>query len=79
MDFVLRSYVFLTMLPTTLVDRLHREDRGQTAAEYLGVILVIAALIALLIANNIGEALRTNIVNAINTVFKKGGGSPPGG
>ncbi len=79
MDFVLRSYVFLTMLPTTLVDRLHREDRGQTAAEYLGVILVIAALIAILITADIGNALKTAIVRAINTVFTKGGGSAPAG
>jgi pilus assembly protein Flp/PilA len=79
MNLAIRTYVLLQVLPTLLVDRLRREERGQTAAEYLGVILVIAALVAVLISTDIGTALRTNIVNAINTVFQKGGGAAPGG
>jgi pilus assembly protein Flp/PilA len=44
-----------------------KNDRGQTAAEYLGIIVVIAAIVGVLAGSNIG----TTLVNAINTEIGK--------
>lgn len=64
-----KLYLTLTMLPSLMVDRLHREDRGQTAAEYLGIIVVISAIIAVLFASDLGTVLTDNIRNTINNIF----------
>lgn len=44
------------------------EEEGQTAAEYMGLILVVAAFIAILTKAEIGKTLQTEIVNAIKKV-----------
>lgn len=60
--------------------RLRDEERGQTSAEYLGIIVVVA----LIIATVVGSGLDTKISNALGTVVDnitsgksdaKGGGS----
>lgn len=51
-----------------LVESRRDRDRGQTAAEYLGVIVVIAAIIGVLAASDIGQTLVDAINQAIANV-----------
>jgi hypothetical protein len=47
--------------------RVREESRGQTAAEYMGVLLVIAVIIGVLVTSSIGQ----EIVNGAITNIKK--------
>ena len=58
-DFILRITIALQTLETRL-----REERGQTSIEYLGVAVVIVALIAAVAAG--APETGKNIVNGIN-------------
>ena len=51
----------------TLKNR-RRDDRGQTAAEYLGIVVVIGAIIGVLATTQIGTTLQTAITAAIAKV-----------
>jgi hypothetical protein len=48
-------------------ERLEAED-GQTAAEYIGIILVIAAIISAVLVTGIGSTITRKIEEAINGV-----------
>ena len=50
----------LTVRTQTFLARL-REERGQTAAEYLGIVVVVAAIIAAIV----GAGLDDKIANAL--------------
>ena len=65
---IISLYVFLQTLPSRALDRLH-EDRGQTAAEYLGIIVVISVIIAALFGSDLGTVLTNNIRTTINNIF----------
>jgi pilus assembly protein Flp/PilA len=54
-----------------------REERGQTAAEYMGILLVVGVIIAAVATSGIGE----DIVNAIKGIITDitGGTDPRGG
>ena len=73
---MLAPYVFVQTLIALTVDRyqarVDRSERGQTAAEYLGIIVVVVAIVGAIIGSGIG----TKILNAINTQIDKisGGG-----
>ena len=75
-DIVLRNtarvQVQLTSLMETLRTRL-AEQEGQDTIEYLGVLLVVAALIALVVGvvNGLGGTIKGDVTNAINGVFGK--------
>jgi hypothetical protein len=56
----------------SLKDR-RRDDRGQTAAEYLGIVVVIGAIIGVLATTEIGTTLKTAITTAIGKVATGGG------
>lgn len=61
-------YVYLKVCSEMLADSVGSrlgDERGQTAAEYLGIIVVIVAIIAILATNDIGEAIRTAIMDQI--------------
>ncbi|MFE9968550.1 hypothetical protein OG894_42640 (plasmid) [Streptomyces sp. NBC_01724] len=50
--------------------RYEAKDRGQTAFEYLGIILVVVAIIGAIVATGIGSAISgriSNLVSQINT------------
>ena len=57
-----------------VTDLVHRtqarlsDERGQTAAEYMGLILVVAAIIGILTQARIGEAIKTEIKEAIKSM-----------
>ncbi|TXS37766.1 hypothetical protein [Streptomyces sp. OR43] len=43
-------------------------DRGQTAFEYLGIILVVVAIIGGMVASGIGSAISTRISDLVDTI-----------
>jgi Flp pilus assembly pilin Flp len=45
-----------------------QEQRGQTAAEYLGVLVVIAVIIGVLATTDIGDKLKTLITGMIDKI-----------
>ena len=47
-----------------------RDEAGQTAAEYLGVIVLIAAILAAIASTGIGGKLTDLIEDAIDKVFQ---------
>lgn len=55
------------------VARRLRDESGQVATEYLGVLVVIAAIIGVLVTSGIGEQLAGLIGEAIQSVFDAGG------
>ncbi|WEH39933.1 hypothetical protein [Streptomyces sp. AM 2-1-1] len=44
------------------------KDRGQTAFEYLGIILVVVAIIGAIVATGIGSAISTKIRNLVDSI-----------
>ncbi|WP_338672521.1 hypothetical protein V1460_05685 [Streptomyces sp. SCSIO 30461] len=56
----------------TAVVRIQRRygsgDRGQTAFEYLGIILVVVAIIGGMVATGIGAAITTRITGLVNSI-----------
>ena len=51
------------------VRRRVRDDSGQTAAEYMGIIVVIAIIIAAIATSGIGSTLASNIMTKIGEIF----------
>ncbi|MEU9373836.1 hypothetical protein AB0D94_08720 [Streptomyces sp. NPDC048255] len=43
-------------------------DRGQTAFEYLGIILVVVVIIGAIIGTGIGQAITTKITSAVASI-----------
>ncbi len=67
----------LTTLLTRTTDRIRTrlaDDHGQTAAEYMGIIVVVAIILAAITASGIGEQISGYVGNAIDDVFNNAGG-----
>jgi Flp pilus assembly pilin Flp len=58
---------------TEALQRRMKNDRGQTAAEYLGIIVVIAVIVGILAQTKIGDTLQKNIVSMIDKVMSGNG------
>jgi pilus assembly protein Flp/PilA len=52
---------------------LGRNERGQTAAEYLGIIVVVAGLIMILATSPIGDRIKDAITDQIDRIIRSGG------
>jgi len=66
----------LTTLLTRTTDRIRTrltDDRGQTAAEYMGIIVVVAVILAAIAATGLGESISGYISDAIDNVFSDAG------
>ena len=48
--------------------RYETKDRGQTAFEYLGIILVVVAIIGGMVASGIGGAITARITSLVGTI-----------
>ncbi|MFJ6431144.1 hypothetical protein [Streptomyces sp. NPDC091416] len=48
--------------------RYETSDRGQTAFEYLGIILVVVAIIGGMVASGIGGAITTRITGLVDSI-----------
>ncbi|MFJ6520208.1 Flp family type IVb pilin [Streptomyces filamentosus] len=56
--------------------RLHwssRDDRGQTAVEYLGIIVVVVAIVVAITGTDIGQSILTAITQKIGEITGGGG------
>ncbi|MEU9415597.1 hypothetical protein [Streptomyces sp. NPDC048272] len=53
---------------TNLRKRYPTVDRGQTAFEYLGIILVVVVIIGAIIGTGIGQAITTKITSAVASI-----------
>ncbi|MEV0006730.1 hypothetical protein [Streptomyces sp. NPDC047973] len=51
--------------------RYEAKDRGQTAFEYLGIILVVVAIIGGMVASGIGSAITTRITGLVSSITAK--------
>ncbi|WUC83858.1 hypothetical protein OHS33_23325 [Streptomyces sp. NBC_00536] len=58
---------------TNLRKRSANGDRGQTAFEYLGIILVVVVIIGAIVGSGIGTAITNKIAKAVESI--KAGGS----
>jgi hypothetical protein len=70
-DLMIRAYVALEELK----ERARRpvaNQTGQTAAEYLGIVVVVAFIIGALATSEIGDRIREKILEMVDTIF--GGG-----
>lgn len=65
-DLALRTYVALENMPLRVRETLDSED-GQTAAEYVGILAFVAAVVGLVIAANPGIAAA--IVSKISSII----------
>jgi hypothetical protein len=54
-DACIATFVTLMTAGKGLAERVKDETRGQTAAEYMGVLLLIAAIIAAVVGSGIGD------------------------
>lgn len=78
LELVVRGRIAAAGLLRRSRERLGEED-GQTAAEYIGIILVVVAVIAAVVASGIGEAITDGITDAIKDVKGPKGGAGGGG
>ncbi|CCA57969.1 membrane protein [Streptomyces venezuelae] len=56
----------LTRAKLTLTTRLLRGDRGQTAVEYLGIIVVVVAIVVAITGTDIGQSIKDAIATKIS-------------
>ena len=61
---------FLTLISAGhgLVERVKDETRGQTAAEYMGVLLLVGAIITIVVTSGVGEEVKKQILAAIKGI-----------
>lgn len=58
----------LQTMGVTLRRRL-TEDRGQTAAEYMGIIVIVALIIAAIAASSLKTDIASNITKKVQEIF----------
>jgi hypothetical protein len=66
-DHCIEAYVGLTSFVHDLVERARRSD-GQTAAEYMGVLLVVSVIIAGVATTNIGHDIVTKMSDLVTKI-----------
>jgi hypothetical protein len=49
-------------------ERLKEEARGQTAAEYMGVLLLVGAIITIVVTSGVGQEIQKQIMAAIRDI-----------
>jgi len=47
-----------------------RDDRGQTAAEYMGIVVIVAIIIAAIVATKPGQTIANDIKTKIQDIFQ---------
>ncbi|MEU2127173.1 hypothetical protein [Streptomyces sp. NPDC018352] len=74
-DMTLKTVVRVQGWANTAVSRIQKRyenmDRGQTAFEYLGIILVVVAIIGAIVATGIGSAISEKIKGLVGTIKTK--------
>uniref|UniRef100_A0AAU3GRI2 Flp family type IVb pilin n=1 Tax=Streptomyces sp. NBC_01401 TaxID=2903854 RepID=A0AAU3GRI2_9ACTN len=73
-NLMLKASVNAKVWANTSVQRMKaRADQGQGAVEYLGIIVVVVAIIGVLMTTNFGNAISTAITAQITKVTGGGG------
>lgn len=72
---LIRAYVATTNLVHDRLDAKRDNERGMAALEYLGMALVVAAIIGVLATQDIGGEIKKQILNAISQIMEAGGGT----
>ncbi|MFD3650011.1 hypothetical protein [Streptomyces cyaneofuscatus] len=71
-DITLKTAVRVNGWANTAVSAIQKryaaKDRGQTAFEYLGIILVVVAIIGAIVATGIGGAISARIQGLVNAI-----------
>ncbi|HWK27472.1 MAG TPA: hypothetical protein VNS09_12970 [Solirubrobacter sp.] len=67
-DKCIEAFVGLRSVAGSLAERA-RENRGQTAAEYMGVLVVVAVIIAAVVAAKPGDAIGGFINDLVKRIF----------
>ncbi|WP_030202164.1 hypothetical protein [Streptomyces sp. NRRL S-87] len=71
-DTMLKATVRVNGWANTAAAKIRRRysasDRGQTAFEYLGIILVVVAIIGAIMATGIGGAISSRISGLVNSI-----------
>lgn len=62
-----------------LVERVVDDERGVVAAEYVAILVLVAAVVAAIIALNIPSTVSGKVTEALNDMFGGGGGTSGGG
>ncbi|MEU8561181.1 hypothetical protein AB0C45_06790 [Streptomyces cyaneofuscatus] len=74
-DITLKTAVRVNGWANTAVSAIQKryaaKDRGQTAFEYLGIILVVVAIIGAIVATGIGTAISERIKGLVNSITAK--------
>ena len=68
-ELMIRTSVVLDDMVDRMVTRMRREE-GQTAAEYLGIIVVVVAIIGVLATTEIGTKIKEAILDQIGKITK---------
>lgn len=56
-----------------------RKDKGQGAIEYVGITILVVAIVALLLQTNMGNEIANKFSEKIRSVLNSGGGAGGGG
>ena len=62
------TFVTLVTAGHGLAERVKEEARGQTAAEYMGVLLLVAAIISVVVTSGIGGEIKDAISKQITDI-----------
>lgn len=62
------TFVTLIAAGHGLVERVKDETRGQTAAEYMGVLLLVGAIITIVVTSGVGTHIKDAIVGAVDNI-----------
>jgi pilus assembly protein Flp/PilA len=71
---MIKAYLNLGDLVQATAERVKDEERGQTAAEYVGIIVVVAAIVLAISQLKIGDTLGGFITKAITSLGGGGAG-----
>jgi Flp pilus assembly pilin Flp len=69
-DKALATQLMLTAFVAGAMDRMRSDERGQGSVEYVGIIIVVVAIIGVVVLakTDVGNAIKTQLVNAVNTI-----------
>jgi Flp pilus assembly pilin Flp len=69
----------VTAAAATRLRRHLRGDRGQGSIEYVGITILVVAIVVLLLNTNMGTEIANTFTQKINSVLNSGGGGGGGG
>ncbi|OEJ94614.1 hypothetical protein [Streptomyces thermolilacinus] len=58
-----------TWANTTTAALKRRDDRGQGAVEYVGVIILVGVIIAALVGSGVGATIATNLIARVSAIL----------